>query len=748
MIPFIPKQSALDLTTKGSIGHFVVSEGGESSVRVEYLLTHVGLALEGDHEEGLLHELKPVREVFDLKRLSFEEIMQRDIDDARVSTKLIPYLFDESASGLIKLFPPIVVVVIPTDNNGLPADTYPPVEELTQKDSGYDWRIVRSGEIGKEAFEVKQLLVEGKPQEHDYAQLRINTKKCRLVIVDGQHRAMALIALYRNKKGWPDKTRGVEPYYKRWSPSVIAKYGLGGVRLPIMLCVLPDLDGKKFKNVTVSRACRSIFLALNRNAKKVSRARNYLLDDSDMISSFMRSVLAKVKDTDATSSRALRIWNIELDADEDRTALRSATAVTGVMHLYSMIERMMLADPPAAGLGVKKQNLWLKKNIDLCIERLGAKGKLTKQAQESARKLNCEKHTEAVLMDAFGERYGELIVRALDEFAPYHANNRAALDLKRRLETSATGDAYLAILFDGQSMDRVFESYLEGLSEELDDMHDSGKSVPELESLHQEFAEREKELDTKKKELGGARIERWFERLDRKGQDLLKVPSVLLALDRLYTNTFVTSAFQSALMITFFAVIEATDRERGKPPVNAPALKQEDVHALFAEYMQQVNAFCAPDSEAGLVKLLSAMVGPVKQEKGVVEVASSSSSLRAILIPGELKPDEWPKFRAILLELWKCSDESVARHAEEARAACRRDLAKNYLNRQLTDWARDHGVSVPKIPPAERDNLRKACAKAVVTALSAVGATISEAEMLSWIPSQDAAVPEPVEDAG
>ena len=93
--------------------------------------------------------------------------MQRDIDDARVSTKLIPYLFDESASGLIKLFPPIVVVVIPTDNNGLPADTYPPVEESTQKDAGYDWRVVRSGEVGKEAFEVKQLLVEVSPASYE-----------------------------------------------------------------------------------------------------------------------------------------------------------------------------------------------------------------------------------------------------------------------------------------------------------------------------------------------------------------------------------------------------------------------------------------------------------------------------------------------------------------------------------------------------------------------------------------------------
>ncbi len=104
--------SALNFEIPGTLGSFSISKKGQPSncVEVSYLLTHVSL----DSSQGqLLDMLAPVREVFDIDQLNFEEIMQRDIDDARVSMDLIPYLLDHRSSGLVKLFPPIVVVVLP-----------------------------------------------------------------------------------------------------------------------------------------------------------------------------------------------------------------------------------------------------------------------------------------------------------------------------------------------------------------------------------------------------------------------------------------------------------------------------------------------------------------------------------------------------------------------------------------------------------------------------------------------------------
>ena len=210
--PMAPKkQSALDLTIKGSMGDFVVSDDAVSSVRVHYLLSHIGLELEGDHQERLLSRIAPFREVYDPRTLDFDQIMQRDIDDSRVSTELIPYLLKQSDAGLVKLFPPIIVVLLPTDSSGKPAPYYPKVEETTIQEHGVPYNLIRSGAVGQEVFELRQWLVDGVVQAHDYAQLSINTNRCKLVIVDGQHRAMSLLALYRNIKKWPENTRNVEP---------------------------------------------------------------------------------------------------------------------------------------------------------------------------------------------------------------------------------------------------------------------------------------------------------------------------------------------------------------------------------------------------------------------------------------------------------------------------------------------------------------------------------------------------------
>ena len=101
------KESALDLPLQGSTGSFAV--GGKSDdqnpIEVKYLLTHVSLDFSNHSNEKLLKHLAPVREIFEVKDLGFDEIMQRDIDDARVSNDLVPYLLDEQSQDLVKLFP-------------------------------------------------------------------------------------------------------------------------------------------------------------------------------------------------------------------------------------------------------------------------------------------------------------------------------------------------------------------------------------------------------------------------------------------------------------------------------------------------------------------------------------------------------------------------------------------------------------------------------------------------------------------
>lgn len=181
------RQSALNLPLQGSVGSFQVGKGlsGQHSIEVKYLLTYVGLDFSFSSNDDLLSEMAPVREIFDFNSLDFDEIMQRDIDDARVSKDLIPYLLDEGSVDLIKLFPPIVVVVLPVEaDRNSPANLYPKVTiETVEKgpNDDHDVHITRAGPVGREVFQFEQPIFDDEPLSHDLVLLKLNRNLARLV---------------------------------------------------------------------------------------------------------------------------------------------------------------------------------------------------------------------------------------------------------------------------------------------------------------------------------------------------------------------------------------------------------------------------------------------------------------------------------------------------------------------------------------------------------------------------------------
>ncbi|MDE0553882.1 MAG: hypothetical protein OXI24_06695, partial [Candidatus Poribacteria bacterium] len=90
----------------GSFGEFTIGKG-ENTIRAKYLLTKIKPGSDGNWECELASEMKPWREVFNVEELSFDELLQRDLDDSRVAHDLIPYLLGE-LGGRAKFFPPIL----------------------------------------------------------------------------------------------------------------------------------------------------------------------------------------------------------------------------------------------------------------------------------------------------------------------------------------------------------------------------------------------------------------------------------------------------------------------------------------------------------------------------------------------------------------------------------------------------------------------------------------------------------------
>lgn len=729
MIPTPPKkQSALDLHVKGSMGEFVVSQDDASSVRVHYLLSHIGLEMEGDHEERLLSRIAPFREVYETRTLDFDQIMQRDIDDSRVSTELIPYLLEQADSGLVKLFPPIIVVLLPTDSSGKPTPHYPKVEESVADQDHASYEVVRSGPVGQEVFELRRWLIDEAPQAHDFAELRINTNRCKLVIVDGQHRAMSLLALYRNKKGWPERTRNVEPYYKIWTRARIDRFDLKRARMPIMFCVFPQLDGQAGgAALKVHSACRSIFLALNKSARPVTRSRNILLDDRDVVATFLRGVLGYIKGLDIGSKEAIRLSAIELDNEKDRSVLKSPVAISGVTHLNGLIERLVLADPPTPDLSVKAQNLWLKKQLDCCFERLGMRDRLDPDPKKRPKRDSCDGETKAALAAVFADVYAPVIVRGLDAFGPYRVHHEAAVALQSRLMASATADFYRAILFDGEGMNRVFADFQKKVDEMLSE---EDFATPELRQSRAEFKDRQTTLDN---EINGFLS-------DRAARLLNGVPKVLSGkvavrdwvTFELYPDTLTTAAFQNALFLTFFAVIEQVNDDRSKSGSLQDALTSDEVLTLFDGYLDNLNAFFMPEKQGGLADLVAVFHGELHTDGTPVP---TNYSLKRILIPTELRPDEWPKFRAMLQELWRPEQVEITTILEAHRGLVRRKALSQYVGRAVSEFCREKAIRLTDLADADRDEIERTCADRLVKGLRSLGARVSAKELLRGVRS-------------
>lgn len=78
--------------------------------------------------------------------------------------------------------------------------------ELPVQSGGYDRVPMAFGDGDRQwAFEFSRLRTKGGSYLPYGAHLRVNPQLCKFAIIDGQHRAMALLALWRNLNKWPDQ---------------------------------------------------------------------------------------------------------------------------------------------------------------------------------------------------------------------------------------------------------------------------------------------------------------------------------------------------------------------------------------------------------------------------------------------------------------------------------------------------------------------------------------------------------------
>jgi hypothetical protein len=711
MVLKLRKESALNLTLEGSIGSFSVGGGQtqQNSIEVKYFLTHVGLDFSSGSDEALLSHLAPVREIFDVNQLDFDEIMQRDIDDARVSSDLIPYLLDEKSVDLVKLFPPIVVVVLPVmEEENRPADLYSAVieEEIEAKDDNPPKYLIRSGIIGQEIFQFEQPIDEGEKLKHDLVRFRLNTHKTRLVIVDGQHRAMALLALYRNLKDqWSDEKRApFKEYYSEWTPKYIQQFNLKEINLPIILCTFPSLDENYSGDFDLKKAARSVFLTLNKNARKVSNSRNILLDDNDIIASFLRRCLSDVKQKDARSPYSLRIHNVELDQFGDKLKIKNPISITGVNHLYYIIEHLLLNNggevdgvKPRSGNFSKRNNL----NTYVCMDRLDGRNILGSEIANFTKRDSYSDSAAEKLGDSFDLRYGRFIISALEEFAWYEQHNQAVLNLEKKIESNQ--DRQLKpILIEGQGISQVFESHRQNLKEKIKNDTFNSK-VPELQAIAQRLDATAQRIDESIRDFRSDRANLCIHNITDKNKlkrDGEIISGVVKWCNEFFSDVLTTVAFQTALICGFFGEFEKANVE-----IDKADQEKLNVESCFKEYIQNLNNFFIPKSSSQFKKLVQVFTGEIFGEISDWSIVPNNQTFKEVVYRGEMQPDQWAKYKYLMIELWNPSHDVLRKSIQEERFKCRKQIFSALHNTYKATYCKDNAKLEDNLERSEKNDI-------------------------------------------
>ena len=112
---------------------------------------------------------------------------------------------------------------------------------------------------------------------------------------------------------------------------------------------------------------------------------------------------------------------------------------------------------------------------------------------------------------------------------------------------------------------------------------------------------------------------------------------------------------------------------------------------LLDEFVEAVNVLLRPKNINDLRVLMSTFEGELIVEPEV-KLTTGGPTFRQVVLPGELQPAEWPKYRYLLLELWKPATPELQVVVDEDRARSRSAVAQSLYRRRLASYCEEHRI--------------------------------------------------------
>ncbi|MFF3060176.1 hypothetical protein [Streptomyces sp. NPDC057909] len=427
---------------QGTWGGFATPAG-----RVDYIMTKARLGEDAnDPERRLTKSLAPVREVMEAGDLDFNQLLQRDLDDHRVAAKLIPYLLKQQATGPA-FFPPIVAVLLPFKSKS-PSHFDPmDVEPVLVETDGAEWLQERAGT----SFQVQRLAPGGQLHPGSIGKLWWNSSESRLVVLDGQHRAMALLAVERTMtKSWQGSSGAkYRSFYESQVQQLLDQQGgdldLSKVEVPVTVCWFPEQTGEDAKP---HEAARKLFVDVNKEARPPSESRIILLSDAELKNVLTRRLLSELRGSN--DGDLLPLYSVEYDNPQVNASRPARWSVlTNINVLKSVVDRTVFGPPRylqdvklkfGGRQSQKEQDEFLLDQLDFATlfpEQFEDNG-FTYKRNELGNSQFPMGQADAI-SERFAETWGKAILTMLSKTAPYAAHAKALTALKEGWHVDDSG---------------------------------------------------------------------------------------------------------------------------------------------------------------------------------------------------------------------------------------------------------------------------------------------------------------------
>lgn len=321
---------------------------------------------------------------------SLDDLFQRDLDKKRVETELVKqYLNDESR---LRFFNSLTIALLPKKDHTI-EKSYG--EEPDSKPSG-------KGE-GYGRIDVGNICIESLiGQEVGF--IRWHKDRIFPVAIDGQHRLAALKEFYNQRK------RDLIPS----SPELQTKISL-------ILLILDERVGfKRSTKKPIIETLREIFIYLNKNARTVPSSRLILLEDQNIQSLCVRTLLAEKAKKPTNDELPLPIvtWR------GDEAKFDSGYSITSVLNLNQIVNYCLdgASLDKNSPLVANKIKQYVNKVTGRLILEPTVKNDIDHHSQEcieEAKPFSFKQEHLDALEEAFCDQWVPHIIRIFKEFSPY-----------------------------------------------------------------------------------------------------------------------------------------------------------------------------------------------------------------------------------------------------------------------------------------------------------------------------------------